>query len=112
MGLYIDNEWDIELLNGILRQITEIRKHRPNLFQLLKFNVTQRNQNELNRKVRLMTYEGPDETTAKLLERNYSTWMSRPETFWEHSADYTVDPYSDPQARIVREYLRAESDSS
>lgn len=106
---HLTGDWDRDgpLIKAVCSQLKEIESTRPEFWKSLGIAVSLINSKDKTRfDSTLMSFNGPDEKTTKLLEQRLSGWCAEPETFWNYST-VPGGAISDPQAAIVSCYHQA-----
>lgn len=93
-------EQDAEFLTYLLRDIQQILKDDNTLSQKVNFSVKTKGSQDERRLEKLLTLQGPDPETHKLLQTCGDLWLQDPRGFWTRPPMSKLAPF-DPQTQIV-----------
>ena len=95
----------------VLQDIQSILNSDVALSGRVRFQVKEKGLNERRRYEKLLEYQGPDEETVNLLERNHERWLADPAQFWRRPAAPDLSTM-DPRAQIIGCFLHTRSDDA
>lgn len=104
LHLETDQSQKAVLLTSILVEVDAILKVNSEWSGDVPYRVVKRKVDPYDK---LLTYQGPDVATVRLLEDNCESWFTRPSEFWDRAPRPEITSL-DPQAQIVGCFLQTQ----
>lgn len=99
-------------MNNLLSELHDLLRTDQELLRSVGFRVMQKGQRDAERLKQFQNYEGPDDSTQRLLEDYSQVWHDTPSSIWNLPSDRAGYHFTNPHAHIVGVYVRAGRDSA
>ncbi|KAJ9607823.1 hypothetical protein H2200_007902 [Cladophialophora chaetospira] len=103
-----DLDQDAAFLTEVLSDIREVIEDHDDLARKIPFCIKEKGERDKNQLNQLVSYQGPDDQTLRILSVHEELWKQQPWKFWETPLLSSSDEVVIPQAQIARYYLHGQ----